>query len=155
MLKKIDKRLIQELLEDARKSPRKRIMYNLHKDTDILQRMINVALKDSYYVPHKHIAEDKCELFAILKGKVAILEFDDKGNITDKFILDSETDNKVVEIRPNTWHTLVILSDVAVLFEIILGRYDPKSHKTFAPFAPTENTDGSSRYLKKLRSQLE
>ncbi len=154
MLKKIDSKLISELLKKARSSERKRTNYNLHKEDEVLQRMVNAALKGSYFAPHKHEAKDKCELFCILEGKAAIVTFNDKGDIKDHFIIDARSKNKLVEIQPNTWHTIIILSRYAVLFEVIYGKYNPKTHKTFAPFAPKEGDKDAQAYLNNLINSI-
>ena len=140
-------KLINETLEKARNSPRKREVYCFSSPQDKIQRMINVGLKETYVRPHKHENPDKLEIFSILKGKVAILIFDDIGKITDSIILDEDKDNKAVEIPAKTWHSFIVLSDEAALYEIIEGPYDPKSHKKFAEFAPEEGTDEAAKYL--------
>lgn len=151
MIKKVDKNLIKATLQKARESPRKRAVYCLHKPDEILQRMINAGLEDTYVRPHKHENPDKLELFFILKGKVGVIIFDDKGDIKDSVVL-SEDGTKVAEIPLRAWHSFIILSKEAVLFEIIMGRYDPKTHKEFAPWAPEENSEESEEYLEKLKS---
>jgi hypothetical protein len=53
-----------------------------------------------------------------------------------------------VEIPPGAWHTLAILSPEAVLYEVIDGYFDPKTHKRFAPWAPSEaNPAAAQEYL--------
>lgn len=150
MLNKINNKLINETLEKARNSPRKRAVHCFSKPEDKIQRMINAGLKDTYVRPHKHENPDKLEIFSILKGKVAILMFNDNGEITDSFVLDAE--NKAVEIPPKTWHSFIILSDEAALYEIIDGPYNPETHKQFAEFAPEEGTEEAINYLNKLKS---
>jgi dTDP-4-dehydrorhamnose 3,5-epimerase-like enzyme len=56
-----------------------------------------------------------------------------------------------VEIPPGTWHTLAVLSDEAVLYEVIDGHFDPKTHKRFAPWAPSEaDPEAAGVYLADL-----
>jgi cupin fold WbuC family metalloprotein len=155
MAKIIDIKLIGEVLERARNSARKRDLYCLHEKNDTLMRMINAGLSDTYVQPHKHENPDKLELFLILKGAAAVLTFDDKGNIKDHAILDENGKTKGFEIPPRTWHCFVILSKEAALYELVEGRYDQKTHKKFAPWAPAEeNKEESRKYLDKLKSQI-
>jgi cupin fold WbuC family metalloprotein len=151
-MKIIDPQLISDLTEQAKKEPRKRAMHCIHEPDDVLQRMINVCIKGTYVVPHKHENPDKVELFAILEGRAAILTFTDDGKVKESVILDADNGNKVIQIPPRTWHNMVVLSDHAVFFEIIEGKFDPNTHKTFASWAPAEYTKESEAYLKDLMS---
>ncbi len=159
---KLDRTLIQTLLIGARLSPRKRTNHCFHSPQDRLQRMINVALKGSYFAPHRHQDPDKLEIFTILYGRVMVLAFNDDGTISDCQILcrDGGLENLEtslqVEIPAGTWHSLVILSDEAVLYEVIDGTFDAKTHKRFAPFAPSEMDPISSQtYLEDLLEKAE
>ncbi len=155
MLKKIDAALIESALKKARASERKRFLHCIHNTEDRLQRQINAGLKDTYVIPHKHENPDKLEIFYIIKGKVAVLTFEDNGNIKEAVILDETGPIKAVEIPPKTWHNFVILSDEAALYELIDGHYDPKTHKKFAPFAPKEgDKEETKKYLNKLREEI-
>ncbi|MBW2982187.1 WbuC family cupin fold metalloprotein [Candidatus Woesearchaeota archaeon] len=145
MLNKINNELINQVLEKAENSPRKRAVHCFSKPEDKIQRMINAGLKDTYVRPHKHENPDKLEIFLILKGKAAVLIFDDDGKITDSVILDEN--NQIVEIPSKKWHSFIILSEKAALYEIIGGPYDPETHKRFAPWAPEEDTEESIIYL--------
>ena len=52
------------------------------------------------------------------------------------------TETWQVEIPAGTWHTLAVLSEEAVLYEVIDGHFDPGTHKRFAPWAPSEGEPG-------------
>lgn len=87
---KIDINFINETSAKAKTSARKRMNYNFHKeDSATLQRMLNAIEPDSYIRPHKHENPDKVEAFFCLKGKMAVVEFDDSGEIVDHIILDA------------------------------------------------------------------
>ncbi len=152
MLKKVDNTIIEDTLQKAKESERKRAIYCIHEKEDYFQRMINAVLYDTYLVPHKHENPDKLEIFLILKGRIAVLIFDDKGEIKEKIILD-EKETRLVEIPPRTWHSFVVLTPEAVLYEVIEGKYDEKTHKKFAEWAPKEQDEEAQKYLKKLREK--
>lgn len=153
MVRILDSKLIEQTLQKARESPRKRANYCFHNPDESLQRMVNAALFDTYFRPHKHENPDKLEIFSILKGKVAILTFDEAGGVVDVVRLDEEV--KSVEIPPKTWHTVVVLSPEAVFHEIIDGKYDPKTHKEFSSWSPEEeNVEEVKKYLDKLRAEV-
>ncbi|AJF61468.1 hypothetical protein QT06_C0001G0628 [archaeon GW2011_AR15] len=149
----LNSEIIEKTLQEARKSERGRAIFCFHKKTDGLQRMVNAVLKETYLRPHKHENPDKLEIFSIVKGKVAILTFDDSGRINEKRILDENDEIKIAEIPPKTWHNFVVLSKEAVLYEIIDGKYNPKTHKKEAKWAPEENTPAAKIYLTRLRKE--
>ncbi len=152
MIKKIDESIITSNLEKALKSDRKRSIFCLHDENDTLQRMVNTCLKGTYVRPHKHENPDKLEIFLMLTGKVAIFIFDDSGKIKETIALNSKGPVFGIEIPPKTWHSFVVLSKNASMFEIIEGKYESKSHKAFPSWAPEEgNVKESKRYLEFLK----
>lgn len=155
MLPHLTETIINDTLNKAKASPRKRAIYSFHTPEDTLQRMINAGFSDTYARPHKHEDPDKLEMFCIIEGKVAILSFHDNGEIQDCVIIDSTTDIRIVEIPPRTWHSIVILSEKAVLYEIIEGKYDAATHKKFAPWSPDEADAGATEnYVTDLKVKI-
>lgn len=151
---KIDKALINPLVEKAGKSERKRTNFNFHKVlSDPLQRMLNVMDKSTYIQPHKHEDPDKREAFLILKGKGLVIEFDEYGNIVDHIILDPNIGSFGCDLDAKTWHTIICLEDGSVFYEAKDGPYEPLDDKCFASWAPKEGDPECERYnnnLKKL-----
>lgn len=147
----IDETLVAGIVAKARVSPRQRANHCFHRPDERLQRMVNCALKGSYFAPHRHEQPGKIEIFTVLRGKVLIVTFTDEGEIEDRIVLESGAGPWQSEIPPNTWHTLAILSADAVLYEIIDGHYDPATHKRFAPWAPPESDPHRAQaYLESL-----
>jgi cupin fold WbuC family metalloprotein len=101
--------------------------------------MLNVMQPGTYLQPHKHHDPDKREAFILLTGRVAIIEFNDSGKITDHIILDRATGHFGVEIPINTWHTLIVLEENTIVYEVKDGPYLPIDDKNFAPWAPKES----------------
>jgi cupin fold WbuC family metalloprotein len=153
---KIDKDFITPLLEKASNSERKRTNYNFHiYPQDTLQRMLNLLNTGTYVQPHKHENPDKREAFIILKGKVAVVEFDDKGNPTESIILEANTKNYGCEIAAKTWHSIICLEDNSVVYEVKDGPYNALTDKDFASWAPVEGEDGTGEYVRNLLEKLE
>lgn len=149
----LDQALADEVLARARVSPRRRANHCFHDPADRLQRMINAALEGSYFAPHRHLNPDKLEIFTILSGRVMVIAFTDMGAVADRAILSRDDPAAVwqVEIPPGTWHTLAVLSKEAVLYEVIDGHFDAKTHKRFAPWAPPESDpEAAKAYLADL-----
>lgn len=152
---KINETLVNNVITQANQSQRKRKNYNFHKDeNDLLQRMLNVLNISTYARPHKHENPDKREVFVILKGKIAVLEFNDSGKIIDYIILSQKTGNYAVEIIPKTWHSIIALENNSVVYEIKDGPYDSNTDKVFPDWAPEETNKTSVGYLNNLLVKL-
>ncbi|MGB1286795.1 MAG: WbuC family cupin fold metalloprotein [Aggregatilineales bacterium] len=144
---------IDDLLREAKKSPRKRAILRLHKHPDPVQRMLNAMLPGTYIPPHKHEAPDKVELFSILRGRVAVLQFDARGEIEERVFLEASGDTRIVDIPPRTYHS-IIAYEPSVLLEIIQGPYDKETHKRLASWAPDEDNPKAGDYLMYLTSVI-
>lgn len=145
---------IEQLIWQASKSSRKRAILRLHEHEEVIQRMVNAVLPGTYVPPHKHEDPDKVELFSILKGKVAVLRFNEIGEIDSVLPLDEHGPVKIVEIPPRTYHSIVALQPSAVL-EIIQGPYDVATHKKIADWAPPEDSPKARDYLIYMTSIVE
>lgn len=154
MLKNITDALIAETLAKAARSPRHREVYCLHEPNDTLRRMVNAGYSDTYVRPHKHEDPDKLETFTILQGMAAVLEFDDFGKVIDSVILNDDGPSKHAEVPPKSWHSLVILSETAAVYEFSDGGYDSKTHKKLAPWAPEEESEQAKGYLENLKHMI-
>jgi len=152
---KIDNLLLNQLTQQAKLSPRKRMNYNFHKTPDdLLQRMLNAIEPDSYIRPHKHENPDKREAFFALRGSFVVFEFDNNGSINDFTILKPENGNFGVEIAPRIWHSIVALESGTVAYEVKDGPYNPLNDKNFAAWAPAEGDASAAKYLESLIENL-
>lgn len=151
MIRSISDTMIEDLMMQAALSERKRAIFRLHQHEEPVQRMVNALIPGTYVRPHKHENPDKTELFAILKGRLAVMQFDISGQVQAVIHLDSEGDVKIVDIAPRVYHAVLALEPSAVL-EIIQGPYDAATHKQFAPWAPPEDVPASRDYLAKLET---
>lgn len=153
-MRKITNTLLDEMLEKASVSTRRRINFNFHPTLDaVYQRMLNCLMPDTYCQPHKHGNPPKSESFIILKGRIIVFEFDDFGNILDHIILDAEKGNFGADILPNTWHSILALTP-AVIFESKDGPYNPYDDKEFASWAPKEGSNDCISYNYKLLESI-
>jgi cupin fold WbuC family metalloprotein len=143
--------IFRETLERATASPRRRAIYCFHKPDESFQRMINVCLYDTCVQPHMHENPSQVEVFSLLYGRMGVLTFNDEGKIESKVLLE-ETGGKIAEIPPATWHSLVVVSPMAVVYELNNTKYNPLTHKTFAPWAPSEDSPEAPTYRDWLRS---
>ena len=101
--------------------------------------------------PHLHPGEEKIEEIHIIKGKVATIFFDDQGAVRDVVLLE-KGGVECIRVPAFAWHTYVMLTDEAVTYETMMGKYDPLTWKRFAPWAPVENSPECVPYLRSLRN---
>lgn len=116
--------LLDEITQQARNNPRLRMNYNLHENLDSkAQRLFN-ALEPGTELPiHRH--KETAETYILIRGKLAVIFYNDDKNITDKCILDKETGNFGIHIPKGQWHTIEVLEHGTVIFEVKDGPYIP------------------------------
>lgn len=69
----IDRALIEQKIEDAKKNTRRREIHNFHSsDQEALHRMLNSIQPGSYIRPHRHLDPPKDEAFVLLKGRLGL-----------------------------------------------------------------------------------
>lgn len=121
-MKIIDDSLLKDLAEQAQRSPRLRMNYNFHQSLDDkCHRFLN-ALEIGTEIPiHRHPTKD--ETFLIIRGKVRVNIYDDKGNVVETVILSQSEGNYGADIPKNTWHTVECLEPDSILFEAKEGPY--------------------------------
>jgi len=120
-MKIIDDNLLNELAEEAKKSPRLRKNYNFHQSLqDKCHRFLN-ALEPGTFIPvHHH--PDKAETFVVLKGKVRVSTYNDDGEVQESFILSHKEGRYGADIPKNVWHGVECL-EPSVLLECKAGPF--------------------------------
>ena len=124
----LDIKLFNELSEEARRSPRLRMNCDMRNSAaDQSQRMLNAIEPGTELPVHRH--RKTSETCIVLRGSAEELFYDDNGNITDRIILDPETDCSGVNISAGRWHKIVSLEHGTVIFEAKDGPYEPLSNE--------------------------
>ena len=114
---------MNEVSEQAKASPRLRMNYNFHKSLDEkCHRMLNAVEPGTEIPIHRHPTKD--ETFVILKGKVKVTTYNNKGELQDFAILCHENCLYGVNIPKNVWHTLEAM-EPSMLFECKEGPFVP------------------------------
>lgn len=118
----IDKKLLDEVAERAKFSPRLRMNYNFHRSLDEkCHRFLN-AVEPGTVVPiHKHPTKD--ETFVILRGKVRFSTYNDDGSVLESVVLCQEDGRYGVDIPKNVWHNLEAIEPDSVIFECKEGPF--------------------------------
>ncbi len=151
----VDRDFLDRLSAKAKASHRKRTIFNFHKDSsDTIHRMLNAMEPGTYIPPHKHENPDKREAFWVLRGKIALIVFNDDGSVREHLVMGPGTGNYGTELPPRTWHSLICLQENSVAYEVKDGPWNPASDKDFAPWAPAENEDGAAEFIQALKEML-
>jgi len=149
----LNRGLLDDLIDRARRSPRLRVNHNFHASMDDNpHRFLNVMAKGTYVAPHRHLDPPKAESFVVLEGQVAFFIFDDSGNVARIELIGG--DPMGIDLVSGVWHTLTPVSEHAVCYEVKPGPYLASTDKDFAPWAPREGDPGVTAYLESLLSKI-
>ncbi len=111
---------------ESKKNPRLRINYNLHDSLEApSQRLLNAIQPESVLPVHRH--RNTAETYIILRGKLRVLFYNEKRELTETEILDPLNGEYGVNIPVGQWHTIEILEPDTVIFETKDGPYFPHS----------------------------
>ena len=154
-MKLITQQTIDELSRQAAQSVRRRMNLNLHDDyDDPCQRLFNALEPDSYVRPHRHIDPPKPECFVPVRGRMALLVFDDHGRIEEVVHFGVNSEIVAIELPPGLWHMLVALEPGSIFFEAKPGPYRPVKDKDFAPWSPEEGSVAAPGYLADIMTKV-
>lgn len=120
----IDSKILDELTEQAKASPRLRMNLDLrNSDSDGSQRMLNALEPGTVMSIHRH--HGSTETVVILRGKIRWIFYDDQGQETERVVLDADEEPRVLNVEKDRWHSLECLTSGAVLYESKDGPYQP------------------------------
>ena len=146
--------LFNQMTVLAKNSIRHRTCHILHKQGAIFNKVFNLMGHNSYMQPHLHPGEEKIEKIYVIKGSLCFFYFDDNGKIKEKINLE-ETGRNFISVPAFSWHGYVMTSDLTLTYETMMGKYNPATWKKLADWAPKEQSDESSYYLKNLQNLAE
>jgi cupin fold WbuC family metalloprotein len=137
-----------------------RLHHNIHQSyDDPCQRLFNAVGVDSYIRPHRHSLDPKTESLFAVCGTFALITFTENGAPADVVRFAAGAPNQDlaagVELQPGIWHTVVALTEGAVLLELKAGPFDPSAAKELATWAPEEGSTGAADYLFVLRRVID
>src|SRR5882762_6399469 len=105
-MKLLSRTLLDELAAKAAASPRARAHHNIHATAaDPVQRFVVVAGGDSYFRPHRH--KTRSEFAVIVRGRVDVLTFDERGRVTARYAVAEGTDSVGYETPQGAGQTVV------------------------------------------------
>ncbi len=126
----IDKATINQLYLDAKYSNRKRAHHLLHSSyQEPVQRLFIALVKDSFVEPHYHDLPYQWEMLFVLEGCIKFHKHDKQGNIIETYLAGPSEEVFAVDIQPKEIHSLVCISDRALLLEVKEGPFDTEHAK--------------------------
>ena len=127
-----DKKVLDELTQRAKESPRLRMNLDLRNSpADLSQRMLNAIEPGSVVPIHRH--RTTSEVVVMLRGRAVQYLYDEQGRETDAVLLaagalDGDGVPGAVPgmtISKGQWHKLVALESGTVIFEAKDGPFEP------------------------------
>lgn len=133
----IDEELLNEVLVQAKASPRLRMNFDLRTQAfdsdpdwkDTSQRMLNVMMKDTVVPIHRHT--ETSETVIVLRGRGDEVTYDDDGHELERVTLAADSGCRAVQVPRNVYHTFVPHEDGTVIFEAKDRAYDPVGTEEF------------------------
>ena len=119
----ITKEILQELLEKAEQTERKRAYFDMRNtEDDLSQRVLIAMLPGSASPIHRH--PETNETIVVLTGEATELLYDAEGHECARNILNPERGNYATLIPAGQWHT-IIADKPCVILEAKAGQYKP------------------------------
>jgi len=120
----INSQILDDLTKQAKDSPRLRMNLDMRTSPeDQSQRMLN-ALEPGTVVPiHRHT--QSTETTCVLRGSIKQYYYDDKGNVTETFVVKADSDCPMYLVPLGKWHSTECLETGTVIFEAKDGAYEP------------------------------
>jgi cupin fold WbuC family metalloprotein len=128
----IDNELLDSISLKAKDNVRLRMNFNLHQSLEEpVQRMLN-ALEPGTVLPvHRHQNTD--ETYLMLRGSLNLKLYDANRTLVDTIELNPAKGKYGVSVPAGQWHTLEILEENTVLFELKQGPYIPFQPEDILP----------------------
>ena len=124
---KITQALLDKLTEQAKRSPRLRMNYDLRdSEEDTSQRMLNAIEPGSLLPIHRH--QKSSETVVCLRGRLVEEIYDELERIcTERIELSPNGPVVALNIPAGQWHTARALESGTVIMEVKDGKYEPLS----------------------------
>lgn len=124
----INNSLLDSLTEQAKASPRLRMHFDLRNSLeDKSQRILNAMEPGTILPIHRH--RNSSETIVMLRGRGKWNFYNDKGELTESFLISADGDVKGISVPLGQWHNSEILESGTVIFESQDGEWHPLSEK--------------------------
>ena len=149
------------LTHSAEQSSRQRQHKNIHQHfNEPSQRLFNAIGVASYIRPHRHSIDPKDECLIAVRGRMALLVFDDIGQVQQvvRFGVQTTVAQQAIGVGVNlpagVWHTVIAEVPGSILFEVKSGPFNPEQAKEYATWAPEEDAPEAAEYLMELKRRV-
>lgn len=116
--------LLDKLTEEAKKSPRLRMNFDLRNSADDKsQRMLNAIEPGSPLPVHRHVKSS--ETVIVLRGRLREIFYDDSGQVTEVIDMYPGGPEPALQIPQGQWHTVEVAESGTVIIEMKDGPYEP------------------------------
>lgn len=120
----IDKKIFDQLSDQAKNNPRLRQARDLRNTPeDLSQRMLNALELGTIMPIHRH--HDSSETVVVLRGKIRWIFYDEKGYETKRVVLDANGEVRMLNVEQDRWRSLECFEGGSVLYESKDGPYHP------------------------------
>ena len=120
---RIDKTHLDNLCDEARKSPRLRMNYDLRTTPeDNSQRMLNALQMGTEMPVHRH--SKTSATVVVLRGSIRQNFYDDACHLEESVVLKAGSDCVAAQIEKGRWHNLECLEPDTVIFEAKDGKWE-------------------------------
>jgi len=142
---------LERLKAAAAASPRRRARLCLHQaPADRVQEMVIALGRDTQIRPHRH--PGRSESIHVLEGAALVVLFDDLGAELRRLGLGlGPEEARLYRLSSNTWHTLLPLSELVVVHEVVEGPFDGGGQE-FAAWAPAAEGPELAAWLQRVRT---
>lgn len=124
----INEDLLQKVSLQAKESDRLRMNFNLHDSLDSkAQRLLNALEPGTILPPHRH--RHTAETYVVLRGRIKVIFYDNNKELEEENIISPNENNYGIHIPQGQWHTLEVLQEGTVIFEVKDGPYSPIEEK--------------------------
>ena len=146
----LDSNFLNKIKTEYQKSEKKISRLLLHNSPkDKVQEMIICFGKNTKIYPN--CSKGKSESLNVLEGKMKLINFDNDGNVTKKLNmqpLGSSSDPFLYRFNKCEWHTMVAISELVMVHEILEGPFD--NNKTLNPKWVPDNSESLTEFYKKI-----
>jgi cupin fold WbuC family metalloprotein len=142
--------LKKKCFNEAINSKRRRHPLIIHNQGDEFNQVFNFICSDSYMRPHLHPFNYMIEKMHLIEGSFELFFFDNKGSIIKTYLLNKP--GQRVYVPALQWHTYVMRSNFTIIYETMIGKYDPLTWKKMANWAPEEESIDANVYFKSLKN---
>ena len=149
----INNDLVEQIIEEARKSQRHMARLLMHFDhEDPVQEMLIAMGRDCAVMPNRSVG--RSESLQIVKGELLLIIFDDDGNVVKRVEMRPAGSDKVFLYRLSStpWHTMIPLSEIVVVHEALQGPFN-NSSEPLPDWVPGDSQD-LKQFLKEIETQV-